>query len=135
MRVNTKVHESMIDQVSRGLPARIRVDAAPNEPLTGTVESVAPLPDPTSFFSSDIKVYTTLVTIDKGLPALRPGMSAEVEILIDAARRRPERAGPGGPGVRRQAARLRVAPDGMARRREVKVGQLQHQDDRDHATA
>ena len=37
---------------------------------------------PDSFFSSDIKVYTTHVTIDKGLPGLRPGMSAQVEILV-----------------------------------------------------
>jgi RND family efflux transporter MFP subunit len=82
MQVNVKVHESMIDQVTKDLPARIRVDAAPNEPISGKVDNVAPLPDPSSFFSSDIKVYTTLVKIDKGLPALRPGMSAEVEILV-----------------------------------------------------
>ena len=35
------------------------------------VEDVAPLPDPTSFFNSDVKVYTTHVTIDKRLPGLR----------------------------------------------------------------
>ena len=82
MRVNTKVHESMIDLITPGLrgpdPGR-RVRRAP---MTGTVESVSPLADPTSFFSSDVKVYTTLVPIDKGVPGLRPGMTAEVEILI-----------------------------------------------------
>lgn len=82
MRVNTKVHESMVRRVQRGLKARIRVDAFPQQPLTGTVESVAPLPDPNSFFSSDIKVYTTLVSIDNGIDALRPGMTAQVEILV-----------------------------------------------------
>ena len=63
MRVNTKVHESMVDKVKPGMKARIRVEAFP-EQLTGTVESVQPLPDPSSFFSSDIKVYTTQVAID-----------------------------------------------------------------------
>ena len=39
--------------------------------LDGTVMDVAPLPDPTSFFSSDIKVYTTKVKIDQPLPGLQ----------------------------------------------------------------
>jgi RND family efflux transporter MFP subunit len=81
MRVNTKVHESMVDRVQKGLKAKIRVEAYP-ELLTGTVESVQPLPDPSNFMSSDIKVYTTLVTIDNPPESLRPGMSAEVEILV-----------------------------------------------------
>jgi hypothetical protein len=82
MRVNTKVHESMVDHLKPGLRARIRVDAFANQLLTGTVEEVAPLPDPSSFLSSDVKVYTTRVSIDKGLTGLRPGMSAQVEILV-----------------------------------------------------
>jgi HlyD family secretion protein len=82
MRVNTKVHESMIDRLASGLRARVRVDAFADQVLTGSVESVAPLPDPSSMFSSDIKVYTTLISIDKGLTGLRPGMTAQVEILV-----------------------------------------------------
>ena len=83
MRVNTKVHESQIDRMVKGLKARIRIDAFPGEVIEGTVESVAPLPDSSSFFSSDVKVYTTQVSIDKPNPALRPGMTAQVEILIN----------------------------------------------------
>ena len=49
MRVNTKVHESMVDRVQKGLPARIKVDALPNLNLSGTVQVVQPLPDPSSF--------------------------------------------------------------------------------------
>jgi RND family efflux transporter MFP subunit len=82
MQVNTKVHESMVNMVVPGLRARIRVESNP-EVLTGTVKSIAPLPDPSNFFASDVKVYTTIVTIDtQGLTSLRPGMTAEVEILI-----------------------------------------------------
>jgi RND family efflux transporter MFP subunit len=83
MQVNTKVHEAMVNDVEAGQKAKIRVDAFANEPLTGTVKMVQPLPDPSSFFSSDIKVYTTLVTIDQTNSSLRPGMTAEVTILID----------------------------------------------------
>jgi multidrug efflux pump subunit AcrA (membrane-fusion protein) len=82
MQVNTKVHESMVDRIRPDLRARIKVDAFADQVLTGTVLDVAPLPDPTNFFSSDIKVYATKVSIDKGLSGLRPGMTAQVEILV-----------------------------------------------------
>lgn len=82
MQVNTKIHETMVNDVQPGQRVKVRVESN-NNPLTGTVKSVAPLPDPSSFFSSDVKMYTTIVTLDtEGLTNLRPGMSAEVEILI-----------------------------------------------------
>ena len=83
MQVNTKVHESHIDQIKPRMKARIRVDAFSDQVLEGTVVDVAALPDASSFFSSDIKVYSTKVQIDRPLPGLRPGMNAEVEILVD----------------------------------------------------
>ncbi len=70
-------------RLARGLKARIRVDAFSDQVLDGTVMDVAPLPDSTNFFSSDIKVYTTKVRIDAAAAGLRPGMTAEVEILVD----------------------------------------------------
>jgi len=82
MRVNAKVHESMIDKIEKGQSAKIRVDAFPNDRLTGAVDTVATMADQSSFFSSDIRVYTTMIEVNSGLPGLRPGMSAEVEILI-----------------------------------------------------
>jgi HlyD family secretion protein len=83
MQVNTKVHESQIDKISPGMKAKILVEAFADQKLNGTVQDVQPLPDPTSFFSSDIKVYTTHVKIDDSLQGLRPGMNAQVEILVD----------------------------------------------------
>ncbi|WP_435021571.1 efflux RND transporter periplasmic adaptor subunit [Tundrisphaera sp. TA3] len=84
MRVNTKVHESMVDRIKPGLRALIRVDAAANQVLRGRVSSVAPMADPNSMFSSDIKVYTTQIAIESDASALnlRPGMTAQVEILV-----------------------------------------------------
>ena len=64
------------------MKARIRVDAFVDQVLEGTVVDVAPLPDAASFRSSAIKVYTTKVRIDPPLPTLRPGMTADVEIVI-----------------------------------------------------
>lgn len=83
MRANTKVHESMVDRVTRGKPAKIRVDAFPGQELNGNVQSINPLPDANTFFGSDIKVYTTMVKIEDGPPGLRPGMSAMVQILVE----------------------------------------------------
>ena len=43
----------------------------------------APLPDPGNIFSSDIKVYTTRIRIESPIAGLRPGMTAQVKILVD----------------------------------------------------
>ncbi len=85
MRVNTKVHESMVDRIKRNSRALIRVDAAANLELKGRVDSVAPMADAGSWMSSDVKVYTTFVAIegDTANLNLRPGMSAMVEILVE----------------------------------------------------
>jgi HlyD family secretion protein len=85
MRVNTKVHESMVNKIAegKGLRAKIRVDAFATQELTGRVSGVNPMADQNAMFGSDIKVYTTFVTIEGSLPGLRPGMSAQVEILVE----------------------------------------------------
>lgn len=82
MRVNTKVHESMVNRITAGLKARIRVDSFAQQQLTGTVDQVQPMADANNFFSSDIKVYTTFIAIDNPPDGLRPGMSAQVDILV-----------------------------------------------------
>ncbi len=83
MQVNAKIHESQIDKITPKMKAKIRVDAFADTELDGAVVDVAPLPDPSSFFSSDIKVYTSHIKIDSALAGLRPGMNAEVVILVD----------------------------------------------------
>ena len=84
MQVNAKVHESQIDndqrRTSRPRSAWMR---SPTSSSTGTVIEVAPLPDAGNIFSSDIKVYTTRIRIDDPIAGLRPGMTAQVKILVD----------------------------------------------------
>jgi HlyD family secretion protein len=81
MQVNTKVDESQIDKIAPNMKARIRVTAFADQVLNGRILDVAPLPDSTNFFSSDVKVYTTKVAIAGRLPGLRPLMTARVEIF------------------------------------------------------
>lgn len=84
MAVRVQVHESFVKKVQPGQRARIRVDAYPNEQLTGTVHRIAVLPDSQNrWLSPDLKVYSTIIHIDGEHSWLKPGMSAEVEIIID----------------------------------------------------
>ncbi|MDR3623327.1 MAG: efflux RND transporter periplasmic adaptor subunit [Paludisphaera borealis] len=84
MRVAAWAREAIVDQLKPGQTARIRVDAFPDETFDGAVETVAPRPDRSRYLNSSVKVYATNVTITKGLSDLRPGMTADVEILVAA---------------------------------------------------
>jgi HlyD family secretion protein len=83
MQVKMAVHESVVDRVKPGLTGTIRLDAFPDRVYRGTVESVAVLPDPGNWLSSDTKVYETIVTIDQEVEQLKPGMTAVTEIHMD----------------------------------------------------
>ncbi len=82
MQVVVKVPEAVIAQVAPRMSARVKVDAFPNETLPGVVTEVAPLPDPSQLFEQGPKVYTTRIRIARGPAGLRPGMTAQAEILI-----------------------------------------------------
>ena len=69
---------------SPGQKSAVRVDAFPDRILQGHVRSIAAVASQADFFSSDVKVYQTLVMIDESLDGLKPDMSAEVSIHIDA---------------------------------------------------
>ena len=82
MQVKTAIHESVLDQIKPGLPVTVCVDAFPDRRFTGSVASVAVLPDQSGWMSSDTKVYETIVTIDEEVEQLKPGMTAVVEIHV-----------------------------------------------------
>jgi RND family efflux transporter MFP subunit len=84
MKVKMKVHESVVKKVSVGLSATMKVDALPNQVLNGKVISVAALAQGDDWRGGGVKEYETYVSIED-MPkdaGLRPGMSAEVKILI-----------------------------------------------------
>lgn len=84
MSVKVKVHESSIKKVRRGQKAKATLDAFPDNTLTGEVTKVAVLPDSERrWMSPDMKVYSVTVSIDGTHEWLRPGMSAQVEILVN----------------------------------------------------
>ena len=84
MCVSVKIHESYIKKVKTGQKARVVADAFPDSPLEGEVTSVGVLPDSEgSFFSSENKVYLTIVTIKDAHDWLKPGMTAKVEVMVN----------------------------------------------------
>lgn len=85
MQVEVKIHESEVKRIAAGQKAILRVDAFANQSFTGTVKSVAQLSNSDRFFGGGVKEYPTVITLDKAASvALRPGMTAEVEILVDS---------------------------------------------------
>lgn len=84
MRVTTKIHESQVKKLAAGQPANLRLEAMPNRPLSGTVNKVGTVGQNDGYWGSKIKAYETFINLDH-VPTdagLKPGMSAEVRILV-----------------------------------------------------
>jgi HlyD family secretion protein len=79
MQVKVIVHESKVDSLAPGMRANVNIQ---DREFQGEVVSVANQPEPTSFFSSSVKAYATIVRIDGRTTGLKPGMTAGVEILV-----------------------------------------------------
>ncbi len=87
MAVKVNIHESAVQRVAVGQSVNVTIDAFPDARLTGIVTKVAVVADSAnSFMNPDLKVYPTTIKIDGEYDWLRPGMSAEVEILVDRLR-------------------------------------------------
>jgi len=77
MRADVEVHESKVDRIQPGMKARIRVQG---RSFDGTVSTVANRPQ--SNWMSTVKKYVVQVKIDGESGVLRPGLTAEVEIVV-----------------------------------------------------
>ncbi|MBU0534172.1 MAG: HlyD family efflux transporter periplasmic adaptor subunit [Candidatus Omnitrophica bacterium] len=87
MGVEVKIHESSIEKIKVGQKVLIKVDACSGNQFTGEVKKVAPLPDATfKWMNPDLNVYLVEISLDKNgqnFDCLKPGLSAEVEIMIE----------------------------------------------------
>lgn len=84
MAVKVNIHETAVKRLAAGQLVKIKIDAFPGQQLTGVVTRVAVVADSAaSFMNPDLKVYPTVVKIDGIHDWLRPGMSAEVDILVE----------------------------------------------------
>lgn len=78
MQVKIGVHESIVDRVKVGLHAKVSV---PDRTLEGDVSSVATVTSPAGWWTGNQVKYDTTIRLP-GVEGLRPGMSAEVELLV-----------------------------------------------------
>ncbi len=78
MQVEVGIRESFIDRMKLGLKARVSL---PNRTLEGEVSSVASVTGPAGWWNGNTIRYDTIVKLPP-VSGLKPGMSAEVEIII-----------------------------------------------------
>ena len=78
MQVKVGVHESLVDRMSPGLQAKITL---PDLELDGQVSSIASVAQPAGWWTGNVVKYDTTVALPN-VSGLRPGMSAEVEIVL-----------------------------------------------------
>jgi len=84
MVVQVKLHESVVKQVADGAPAYATIDAYPDKRLKARVTKIAVMPDRTAWWMpAGAKSYVTQITLDEAPKGLKPGMSAQVEVLVD----------------------------------------------------
>jgi HlyD family secretion protein len=79
MQVQTNIDEADIGSIRPGLQAQFTVDAYPDAQFTGTVVQVRLVPQ----VSSNVVTYQTLISARNDDLRLRPGMTANVTIMIE----------------------------------------------------
>lgn len=86
VKVESRIHESVIGRVSLGQPAVIRIISFPDEIFNGVISEVSSVPMSGSFPNTDIKEYRVCVALTdepEKVRRLRPGLTAEFEIIVD----------------------------------------------------
>ncbi len=79
MQVKIGIHESVIDRVRPGLNVRLRL---PDQTLDGEVISVAEVTAPAGWWTGTAVKYETVIELPV-VEGLKPGMSANVKVMID----------------------------------------------------
>lgn len=79
MQVKVGIHESIVDRIKPGQAARITL---PDKTLDGKVSSVASVTRPAGWWNGNVVKYDTIIELPS-VDGLKPGMSAEVQIIMD----------------------------------------------------
>ena len=79
MQVKVGIHESIVDRIKPGLAAKVTL---PDKTLNGKVSSVASVTRPAGWWTGNVVKYDTIIELPS-VEGLKPGMSAEVEVIMD----------------------------------------------------
>lgn len=78
MQVKLGIHESIIDRIKPGLPAKVTLQ---DSTIMGEVSSVAEVTRPAGWWTGNVVKFDAIVALDSETE-LKPGMSAEVEVTL-----------------------------------------------------
>ncbi len=79
MRVRTLVDETDVGKLEAGLPATVNVEAFPDRDFQGYIEKI----EPQAIAQQNVTMFPVIVLLDNRSGLLKPGMNAEVEVLVD----------------------------------------------------
>lgn len=83
MMAKVSIHESSLEKVQVGQEVRVNVPAIPGRVFNGRVARIAPLPDQTSWWNPDLRVYATEIHLEGEVTGARTGMSCRAEIVVE----------------------------------------------------
>ncbi len=79
MRVRTLVDETDVGQLSAAMTATVSVEAFPDRTFEGQIEKI----EPQATVVQNVTMFPVIVLLDNRAGLLKPGMNAEVEVLVD----------------------------------------------------
>ncbi len=79
MRVRTLVDETDVGQLAAGMTAAVTVEAFPDRSFQGAIEKI----EPQAVVVQNVTMFPVIVLLDNRAGLLKPGMNAEVEVLVD----------------------------------------------------
>ncbi|MDX2036430.1 MAG: efflux RND transporter periplasmic adaptor subunit [Isosphaeraceae bacterium] len=83
LALKARINESQVARIHEGMPARVRLDAFPDQVLLGSVAEIVPIPAAINGPFSDVRIYLATVRFDAGpIPNLRTGLTGEVEFRL-----------------------------------------------------
>lgn len=79
MRVRTLVDETDMGQLTAGMDATVSVEAFPDRTFHGQIEKI----EPQAVVVQNVTMFPVIVLLDNRSGLLKPGMNAEVEVLVN----------------------------------------------------
>lgn len=86
MKVDCRIHESLIGNIRVGLPTRISISSMNDHQFKGVVAHVSSVPMTGRWPNMDLREYETeikLIDAPEVIRQLRPGLTAMVDIMVD----------------------------------------------------
>ncbi|MCH7531112.1 MAG: efflux RND transporter periplasmic adaptor subunit [Gemmatimonadetes bacterium] len=81
MQVRTLVDETDMGQLAPGMVANVTVEAFPDRIFRGAIKKI----EPQATVEQNVTMFPVIVSIDNRGGLLKPGMNAEVEVMVDEA--------------------------------------------------